>query len=626
MNKKSLLLALITGTAPLIAAEKPSQVLESLMQPLPSTAINIQARAAVYPALRQIPSGACAFVSMANVQDNITKLLNNRLVMLATEGESAKSIATIPPIESIAFSFDPGAEANIAALLDIGSNLSGQILNTAILQAWIEDSKEEYKASITPLLKPLEEAIAKSSIKGINKGDINLPEMRCIVTMKAGSEAIVAELKQNLDAELAKKALPIPAFNHEGYTVISLPLAMGVAMIPDLPEGSMDALIKSQHYLALKFEGNSICVVYSRDLEKIHIDNIEQSMLASDKLNLSDAQLQQGIITCSFLSAELINTLFKYEQHNDYSDLLQAVFESLAEKHPEQALTFKASALATAQANQQIIDLKQSLGKQVKIGNYSNLLWRGNKLNYMEVLDYQGAWNFTSAKLNAWDRIDLAETICYGSISPMSSSSICFNSKAFLQNVETLVKGASLTLNENATKELQIKSEELEKNREIIQTSLKALGDIREGLEGSITLYSDNKVEQEEDKKDSSDPAPRYSYFSAVRDQSKLISGIKACFVLAESEYKLGSTEIISDKFFGVSNSAALNQSLQSELSQSSSSKEFAGGVFYFNGQAVLPLIKDEDEEAKEFLQLAPKVYSVFYPKDGKLIFRALLK
>jgi len=640
MNKKLLLLALIAGTAPLIAQEKPSQILESLMQPLPRVTASIEARAAAFPALRHIPSSACAFLCMADVQDNIAKLLATRLIKAAVTtrapGESI-GISLDIPIDSIAIAFDQGAEANITALFQLANNISAQESNTNLLSLWQKSSKVEYQASFASILKAIQTPSAKDSFKGINKADLNLPEMRIIVTMKPGSKALIAQLKQQSDAKLAEasKMLAMPVIEQDGYTIISLPLAMATNMIPLLPEGSMNSFMNSQHYLALKFDGNCISLIYSHDLKKISAPSrIEQSMLASEKLTLSDARLAQGIISSSFVNATLMNmnkTLY-FNQAIPYSAVLQNVFQSLAEKHSQQAAIFTAASFATAQIDKQLSDLKKNISKQVKCGDYSTVLWNKDHLNYLEVYDYQSKWNYKRGKLNAWNQIDKAETISYFSMSPINTTGIIesnFDSKSFLQNAKTLAKGGRLTLNEEVESMLQQKIAEIEQHSDNIKTAGQALCDIYKGTEGSITIYADNKGKAADLCKSSSlcdgfaeGKAPRVTIISAVSDQAKLASGIKALQGLCEKECSLEGKYIFNDKFIAVGNSAELNQS---SVMQSSSSKEFTGAIFYFNAKAIAALLKGEND-AKETLQAIPEIYAISYPKDGKLFTRIMLK
>jgi len=648
MNKNSLLLALIAGTAPLIAQDKPSQVLESLMQPLPSVASNIQARETAFPALRQIPSSACAFVSIADVQGNITKLLNNKLILAASEGESTAGIAKLPPIESVAIAFEQGAEANIGALLKMSNNFNKHTSILNILSIWEKSSKNDYKASFASVVEALNSSVETTILEGINKDDINIPEMRIIVSMKPGSEALTAELKQQFDALLSKQGLPMPIFEQDGYTVISLPLAMAAAMIPDLPAGTMDAIVKSPHYLALKFEGNCISLIYSRDLKKISApSSIEQSMLASDKLKLSDARLAQGIISSSFMNAKIIKMMSDQDPYSGYMTLMQTVFQSLSKQHTAQAPLFIAASLAAEQVSKKIKDLLKINAKQVKVGNYTDVIWSNDKLNYAASIDYShSTWNYKASKVNALNQIDQAETISYISISPIdtkifnciknsslsptSITKFIFDNIAFIQNATTIGKGIIETLNISANKKLQNVSTKIVQSSDKFLNASQALCDIYKGTEGSITIYADNKGNAAELCKTSCSAnfsegkAPRITIISAVSDKAKLDAGFKTLQGLCDKECKLEDKYIINDKFISLGNSAALNQSLQSSLSKTPSSKEFAGAIFYFNAKSIAPLLKDET--IKEVFSVIPEIFYVVYPKDNKFFLRVTLK
>jgi len=512
MNKNSLLLTLIAGTAPLIAQDKPRQVLESLMQPLPSVAANIKARAAAFPALRQIPSNACAFIVMTDVQGNITKLLNSKLVMAASEGKSTAGIANILPIESIAIAFEQGAEVNIAALFKLINNIS-------------KGNKHE------------------SMLKGVNKADINLPEMRIIASMKPNSEAVVAQMKQQFKA-LCVGTDPRMLSEQDGYTVLMIPQSVTANILPYAPEGSMDAFFNIRHYLAIKFEGNCISIIYSRDLKKISApSSIEQSMLASDKLTLSDAYLTQGIVGSSFVNAALMGTISNEEQDAPSTALLKNIFKRNAKMHPAQAPVFKALALSAGQVSKMLKDLRENFKKQSPQGDYTNVLWNSGKLNYASSLDYpQSTWSYNFDKQNVlcgMDRIEQGKTISYLDI---------------------------------VFKETQ----------------------------GSITLYADNVESKAE--------LCKSSYVTELFNEGSKWEN--------QSNYNI---EHISLNY-----STSLHQSLQSCLSRSAASKNVAGFVFYFNGKAIVPILKDEKE--KEKLQVMPEFYSIAYPNEGKLIFRALLQ
>jgi len=637
MNKKSLILALIAGSAPLIAQEKPSQVLESLMQPSPKVAANIQAREAAFPALRHIPSSACAFMSMADVQGNITKLLNSKLIVKISEGESKEAIADIPPIESIAWALEKGATANLTALLLLANNFSAQEQNTELFSDWQAASASGYKNSFKSLLKTIKDSEMKNIFDGVNKADINLPEMRIIITLKPGQETLMAETKKDFHSQLdnAKQMMPMPIIEQDGYTIIALPLAMGVAML-NAPEGSMDAIVQSQHYLAFKFEGSCISIIYSRDLKKIcSPSSIEQSMLASNKLELSDAHLKQGIVAANFASESILNIGNNYDQTAPHAVLLQNFFQTLATNHAKEAPLFKAAALATEKIAKQLSDLQENIISKVQTGDHASVIWSNNQLNYAASYDYpKSNWQHKSSKLNDWSRIDQAGTISYASMSPISITKLNFDSKAFMQDAMTISESITETLNKNEKKEFSDFNAKFVKYNDQFKIANQAIGNIYDGLKGSVTLYADNKGTDADLGKDSCDSgtfsegkAPRIAIFSALSDQAKLEAGIKAIQGLCDKECKLEDKYMINDKSISIGNSAALNQSIQDSLSQSSpssSSKDFAGALFYFNAKAIAPLLKDED--AKEALSVVPEFFFVSYPKDGQMLQRAVIK
>ena len=379
----------------------------------------IAARAAVFPALAQIPADVEYFHAASDLRSLMSKF--EKTPMSTELGLSAMGISAQLPISSIAI----GGGAGSADFLTAINSLLSIIQNADYLTMLLDNSPaisqqiiDEYQSKVATAL------LANLQIPKI-------PSLYIAIENHPGSEAQLDEFEKAIQKhfnDFTSEGIEIAEIN--GYKGI---LAKGKLLselvtkqYADLDDDQMAKLqqllpLMEKHnlYLLYKRDGLKLNIVLCEDTEKMAFaSSPKQSILASSKAAFMDSKLANNLAFCSFVD-EKVNLLFHSPKELKNSAVFFAnLFGEFIAAQPENKEIYEKAATSLLKITETIVTVLPE-----SKGDASTLIWHDSNL-HMEADIGIANYSYKPGKVKLQSAAQSPNTIAYYETTGVNTPSV----------------------------------------------------------------------------------------------------------------------------------------------------------------------------------------------------------